>query len=124
MNKAKTDKKLLGRSGEAAAAEYLKSKKYRILGMNYACRFGEIDVIAADRKFVVFAEVKQRKNGDFAAPREFVNAAKQRRLIAAASLWLQQNETDKQPRFDVIEVYAPDGAAVQINHIENAFEVN
>ncbi len=124
MNTERTDKKLLGRSGEAAAAEYLKRKKYRILGMNYACRFGEIDVIAADRKFVVFAEVKQRKNGDFAAPREFVNAAKQRRLIAAASLWLQQNETDKQPRFDVIEVYAPDGAAVQINHIENAFEVN
>lgn len=124
MNAERTDKKLLGRSGEAAAAEYLKRKKYRILGMNYACRFGEIDVIAADRKFVVFAEVKQRKNGDFAAPREFVNAAKQRRLIAAASLWLQQNETDKQPRFDVIEVYAPDDAAVQINHIENAFEVN
>lgn len=124
MNTERTDKKLLGRSGEAAAAEYLKRKKYRILGLNYACRFGEIDVIATDRKFVVFAEVKQRKNGDFAAPREFVNAAKQRRLIAAASLWLQQNETDKQPRFDVIEVYAPDGAAVQINHIENAFEVN
>lgn len=119
-----TDKKLLGRSGEAAAAEYLKRRKYRILGLNYSCRFGEIDVIAADRRYVVFVEVKQRKNADFAAPREFVTPAKQRRLIAAASLWLQNNETELQPRFDVIEVYAPGGKAETINHIENAFEVN
>ncbi len=124
MNDSKTDKKLLGRSGEAAAAEYLKRKKYRILGMNYTCRFGEIDIIAENRDYLVFVEVKQRKSGDFAAPREFVNAAKQRRLIAAASLWLQQNRTEKQPRFDVVEVYAPGGRAERINHIENAFEVN
>ena len=39
-------KKLIGRQGESAAAEYLKKKKYRIIGMNYACRYGEIDLIA------------------------------------------------------------------------------
>ena len=49
--------------------------------------------------------------------------AKQRRLIATAQLWLMQNPTEKQPRFDVIEVYCSDGVVRSINHIENAFEV-
>ena len=54
---------------------------------------------------------------------EFVTSAKQQRVITAAQLWLSQNPTEKQPRFDVIEVYAPDGenGKIQINHIENAF---
>ncbi len=46
-------------------------------------------------------------------------------IIKTASLWLSQNETELQPRFDVIEIYASDGASsktVRINHIENAFQ--
>ncbi len=117
------NRKLIGRWGESAAADYLKKKKYRIIGMNYACRFGEIDLIAENRGFVVFVEVKSRKSAAFAEAKEFVTAAKQRRLAATAELWLAQNPTDKQPRFDVIEVYGTDGVAHSINHIENAFEV-
>ena len=113
-------KKLIGRRGESTAAEYLKKKKYRIVGMNYSCRFGEIDLIAENRDSIVFAEVKTRKSPSFAEAREYVTAAKQRRLAATASLWLMQNPTNKQPRFDVIEVYTADGT---IHHIENAFEV-
>ena len=117
------NKKLMGREGESAAAAYLKKKKYRIIGMNYACRLGEIDLIAENRDSVVFVEVKRRKNARFAEAREFVTKAKQRRLAATASLWLMQNPTAKQPRFDVIEVYQTDSAVHSINHIENAFEV-
>ena len=115
------NKKLTGRRGEAAAAEFLKSEGYRIVGMNYSCRFGEIDVIAENREYIVFAEVKTRKNADFAQAREFVTAAKQQRIAATAQLWLQSNPTEKQPRFDVIEVYGAHGSAERINHIENAF---
>lgn len=117
------DKKLLGRFGEEQAAKYLKKKKYSIIGMNFSCRFGEIDVIAENKDFVVFAEVKLRKNAAFAQAREYVTVPKQQRLITAAQLWLSQNPTHKQPRFDVIEVYAPYGETgeIQINHIENAF---
>ena len=115
--------KLIGRRGEQIAADYLKRKRFRILGMNYACRFGEVDVIAEDRNYIVFAEVKTRKNADFAAAREFVTPAKQRRILAAAQLWLQQNPTEKQPRFDVIEVYGEGGSIDRINQIENAFEM-
>lgn len=115
------NRKLIGRRGESAAAEYLKRKKYRIVGLNYACRFGEIDVIAENRDYVVFVEVKQRKNAAFAEAKEFVTETKQRRLITTAQLWLQANPTEKQPRFDVIEIYGENGKTEIINHIENAF---
>ena len=115
------NKKLIGRRGESAAAEYLKKKKYRIVGLNYACRFGEIDVIAENRDYIVFAEVKMRKSAAFAEAKEFVTAAKQQRVISTAQLWLQSNPTEKQPRFDVIEIYGEGEHIERINHIENAF---
>ncbi|MGI5985617.1 MAG: YraN family protein [Oscillospiraceae bacterium] len=119
------DKKLVGRFGEQAAAEYLKKKRYKIVGMNYSCRFGEIDLIAENRKYVVFVEVKLRKSDKFAEAKEFVTQSKQEKIIKTASLWLSQNETELQPRFDVIEIYAPQGIeskSIKINHIENAFQ--
>ena len=125
MNDSKTDKKLLGRSGEAAAAEYLKRKKYRILGMNYTCRFGEIDLVARDRRgTLLFVEGKLRGEDSIGLPREFVDGRKQQRLRTTALLYLSQHETPLQPRFDVIEIYAPDGTQTrrpQITHMEDAF---
>jgi putative endonuclease len=120
-----TDKKLLGRWGEDIAGEYLKKHGYQIIGRNYGCRFGEIDIIAEKRKFIVFVEVKLRKDDRFASAAEFVTAEKQRRIIAAAQMWLTQNENEKQPRFDVVEIYAPEGIQTKepkINHIEDAFQ--
>ena len=113
----------MGRWGEQQAADYLRRKNYTITGMNYSCRFGEIDVIAENREYLVFAEVKLRKNASHGTAREFVTRAKQERLISAAQLYLAANPTEKQPRFDVIEIYAPQGADgdIHINHIENAF---
>ena len=120
-----SDKKLLGVFGEDAACEYLKKRGYRILGRNYACRQGEVDIIARKGRYIVFAEVKLRKNAGFGAAAEFVTAAKQRRIIFAARRWLMENPTDLQPRFDVIEVYAPEGLQTkrpEINHLEDAYQ--
>lgn len=113
--------KLTGRRGEQLAADYLRKRGWRIVGMNFSCRFGEVDVIAENRDFLVFAEVKARKNARFAAAREFVTPAKQRRVLLAGQLWLQRNPTEKQPRFDVIEVYGAEGETPELIHIENAF---
>ena len=115
---------LLGPWGEALAAEYLRKKGCRIEAMNYRTRLGEIDIIAATRRYLIFCEVKLRKTADFAAAREFVDARKQQRLRSTALVYLSQHETNLQPRFDVIEIYAPDGTATkkpQINHMEDAF---
>ena len=113
----------LGTFGEKSAARFLRRNGYRIVDMNYSCRFGEIDIIASKDGFIVFVEVKLRKNADFAEAREFVSYSKQQRVLKTAQLWLSTKDCDLQPRFDVIEVYAPKGmlGSVTINHIENAF---
>lgn len=116
---------LLGAWGEAAAAEYLRRKHYRIIAVNFHCKLGEIDLIAANRKYLAFVEVKLRRDSDFAQAREFVNSGKQRRIRATAALYLSWNPTDLQPRFDVIEIYAPQGTETKrpvINHLEDAFQ--
>ena len=116
--------KLLGAFGEAAAAEYLRKKRYEILGMNYRCRLGELDIIARQKGAVVFVEVKLRREGGYASAAEAVTPAKQRRLLIAAENWLAENELEDVPcRFDVIEVYLEKsgGKVKRINHLEEAF---
>ena len=121
-----SDKKLLGDFGEDAACAYLKKRLYWIEARNYSCRMGEVDIIARRGKYIVFAEVKLRRNADFGEAKEFVTPAKQRRVIIAAESWIMKHPTELQPRFDVIEVYAPDGIATmkpEIHHIEDAFQL-
>lgn len=116
---------LLGPWGEAQAADYLRRKGYSLVAANYRCRFGEIDLIAQNRRYLVFVEVKLRKNADFAQAREFVDNRKQQRIRATASMYLSRYPTSLQPRFDVIEIYAPQGMETKkltINHLEDAFE--
>ena len=118
------DRSLLGRWGEARVAEWMKKNRYRLVDRNWRCRFGEIDIVGESGKYICFTEVKLRKNRDFAQAREFVDSRKQERLRAAASLYLARYPTDLQPRFDVAEVYAPEGtdtAYPEIYYIENAF---
>lgn len=114
----------IGRWGEDAAAAYLRRKRCRILDRNFRCRLGELDLVAEDRNYLIFVEVKTRRNGDFALAREFVTPAKQRRIQAAAALWLAAHPTDRQPRFDVIEVYGDGARPARIHQIENAFDAS
>lgn len=117
--------KLTGAWGEALAAEYLRKKRYKILAAGYFCKFGEIDLIVQNKKHLVFVEVKLRKSGDFAQAMEFVDRRKQDRIRMTASMYISENATDLQPRFDVIEIYAPDGTATvhpEIRHMEDAFQ--
>lgn len=117
--------KLTGAWGEALAAEYLRKKRYQILASGYRCRFGEIDLIAKNRKFLVFVEVKLRRSADFAQAMEYVDSRKQQRLRTTASLYLSQHPTELPCRFDVIEIYAPQGTRTQhpeIHHMEDAFQ--
>ena len=107
------------------AAEYLRKKHYKIIASGFHSRFGEIDLIARNRKFLVFVEVKQRKSLFFAQAKEYVDARKQDRIRMTASIYLSRNPTNLQPRFDVIEIYAPEGTATlhpEIHHLEDAFQ--
>ena len=116
--------RLLGSWGEGLVADDLREKGWSILGMNYRCRFGEIDVIAERDGMLAFVEVKLRKSDRFAPGRAFVTAEKQRKLRMAAECFLMENPTGLQPRFDVAEIYAPEGRGTRaptITYIENAF---
>ena len=101
------ESRLLGRWGEALAADFLRQRGYEIVAAGWRCRFGELDLVAQDSTYLCFVEVKLRRSTAFGTAGEFVDGRKQQRLRTTAQLYLQQNPTGLQPRFDVIEVLAP-----------------
>ncbi len=111
-----------GKLGEDIALEFLTKKGYKLIERNYYSRFGEIDIIMKNDRYIIFVEVKLRKNNKYGTPAEFVTAKKQQKIIITAEDWLLKNKTELQPRFDVIEIYMPKDNKVSINHIENAFD--
>lgn len=116
------DKHLLGRFGEIIASRYLRCHGYDVVSAHYNCRLGEIDIIAEDKKYICFVEVKTRSANMLFAPADAVDHFKRHKIIAAAQLYLKDNDIDKQPRFDIIEVYFENDEPVRINHIEDAFD--
>ena len=118
----KTDE--LGLWGERQAARFLIRKGLQLLEHSFRCRRGEIDLVMEDGDEIAFVEVKLRRTDRFGTPAEYVTAGKRKRLRAAAEYYLMKHPTEKQPRFDVVEVYAPGGTAtdpIPIRHIPNAF---
>ena len=114
----------LGMSGEDYAANYLEASGWRIVERNYRIRSAEIDLIVERGGLIVFVEVKTRRSKKFGRPAEAVTLNKQRKIIEAASVFMQRAEyIGSACRFDVIEIYFEDGAW-HLNQIENAFEVN
>lgn len=118
------ENRLLGKWGESIVAADMRKKGWRILASGYRCRFGEIDLIASKGKVLSFTEVKLRKDANHGTAAEAVTIRKQSRIRVTAQLYLAQRPTDLQPRFDVAEVYAPQGVETpspQVRYIENAF---
>lgn len=115
--------KVLGNAGEDCAANYLERRGYRIIARNYRIRSAEIDIIAERDNVVAFVEVKTRSDVRHGLPVEAVNFRKQKKIIEAANVFLQQEEfCECACRFDVVEVYS-NGSNFAVNHIENAFEI-
>jgi putative endonuclease len=112
-----------GKLAELKAVMYLQDKGYSLLEANYITRFGEIDIIVQNKKFIVFAEVKMRESDSYVKPREYVDEFKQQKMAASANLYLATHPTKLQPRFDVIEVICRDYEIKSIKHLENAFQL-
>ena len=106
-----------GARAEDLCAGLLRAAGLRILERNWRCRLGEIDLIAEERGMLVFAEVRMRSGPGFGGAGESVTAAKRRRVLAAASLYLARRP-DALWRFDVFLV---DGASVHVQWIRDAF---
>jgi putative endonuclease len=118
----RTSAQAVGRAGEAIALKFLRRKKYTILETGFRRFRGEIDIIALDRKTLVFVEVKMRTGGAFGRPEESVTPAKQRQIRKVAEGYLLRHGLgDVDCRFDVISIRTQDGAGHAIEHFENAF---
>lgn len=98
------DRQEKGKLGEDAVCRLLEQRGHEILARNYHRRCGEVDIISKCGGFVVFTEVKARKCGSMVSGLEAVNRSKQVKIIRTADLWLSDNDTGLQPRYDIAEV--------------------
>lgn len=108
----------IGRRYEVYAASYLEKKGYRILERNFRCRQGEIDLIAQDGRYLVFVEVKYRRNKKYGEPAEAVDGKKQQKIRRTARYYLYHKGYSEQTpcRFDVVGI-----SSEKISIIQNAF---
>ncbi len=122
MNKSNVN----GKKGELIASKFLLQKGYEIEALNYRSRYGEIDIIASKDEYIVFVEVKTRSHNMMSFPYEAVTKSKQRKILMTANRYLSATECEKQPRYDIIEVYLSDDTRVKkhkVRQIESAFEL-
>lgn len=113
-----------GSKGEDFVADFLRKKGYKVVARNYKTRFGEIDVIARDAKFLVFTEVKTRDEKSLGHPLEAVTIQKQKKIILAAQSYIQKFGCSLQPRFDVAAVFTKDDRIIGVDYITNAFQIS
>lgn len=100
----KTPKQITGNIGEDLAKRFLISKGFQIVCQNYRYGRNEIDLVCLDDDFLVFVEVKTRKNNDFGYPEEFVTLSKQRAIARVAKAFLQKNPSQAKIRFDIVAI--------------------
>lgn len=118
LGKAGNENRSLGMAFEQQAAEFLKEKDYQILTANFRSRYGEIDLVARQGKYLVFVEVKYRKDIRGGHPLEAVNLSKQRKICRTAEYYcLRYGYGEETPcRFDVIGILG-----TEMIHVEHAF---
>ena len=121
MQDQRMNKREVGSGKERIAAEYLKDHGYRILEMNYYCKAGEIDIIAANDMYIAFVEVRTRDASAWESGAQTVRQRKRSLVIRAAGTYLARYPTELQPRFDIAQVTVKDGKPVKFDYIDNAF---
>jgi len=110
----------LGIKGEEEAKKHLLDKGYKILHLNWKSGKREIDIIAENKDFIVFVEVKTRTEDYQVHPRHAVTSEKQKSIIYAAQNYLERYKIDKESRFDIISIISKD-KSIEVEHIEDAF---
>jgi putative endonuclease len=112
-----------GKESESLAVRYLKKNGYKILEQNYRNKLGEIDIIAKEKKTLVFVEVKAGRTNLFGNPKWAVTPKKQRKISMVALYYLKATKkTHVKARFDVVALSsAKDNPQIEI--IKNAFEL-
>ena len=113
-----------GKSGEDRVAAFLVKRGFVLLKQNYQCRYGEIDIIAKTKEYIIFVEVKTRDKNSLFDGKDAVDIAKRQRMMLTAQNYLSKTYWELQPRFDVAEVTVTEENGKEkysLNYIENAF---
>lgn len=110
----------IGFQGEEAAVRHLVGKRYHILARNWQFHHLEVDIIAENDDFIVFCEVKTRKDNRYGEPETFVDMQKQRHMFAAADYYIRHYGISKEVRFDILSVIRNE-EGMHVTHIPYAF---
>jgi len=110
-----------GKLAETLAADWLISKKYELVEVNYRFKHAEIDLIMKFQGLLIFVEVKFRSGTGFGYAEEFVDAAKRKQVIKAADHFIHEKDWLNDIRFDIVGVYKDRFGNVNFRHFEDAF---
>jgi len=111
-----------GTIGENIAASWLEDKDYIVLDRNYAFERAEVDIVAYNKKEIVFVEVKMRSNLDYGQPEDAVDEEKKKSIYKAAEAWMYERKMEGSPvRFDIISILKEKGKKAEVTHYKNAF---
>ena len=111
-----------GKLAEDLAADFLAKKGYKILVRNFRFQHHEIDIVSEFQDLIVVTEVKARSYDTLIEPEEAVNKKKIKSIVQTADFFMTDNQIDKEVRFDIITVLPDKTGALQITHIEDAFQ--
>lgn len=111
-----------GKIAEDLAVDFLVNAKYKILVRNFRYLKAEVDIIAEFENQIIIVEVKARHTDVFLEPQEAVNKKKIKLLISAANYFIEENNIDKEVRFDIISVLPNKQKTLEIHHIIDAFQ--
>ena len=116
----KTKNLVIGRLGEIIAREYLYNKGYKIIAQNYRNRYAEIDLIARDKKVLVFVEVRTKTSELFGIPEETLNRKKLERLVRNTEAYVAYQGYKGLYRIDAIcIVFDQDSKIERLNHYKD-----
>ncbi len=112
-----------GQRGEQLAAEHLQRRGYTIVGTNWRCKHGEIDIIARQDSTLVFVEVRSRHAESTEASFESITPRKRTKMTACANDYLAQNHLENMNwRVDVIAIAFPHSGQPIIEQVEDALD--
>ncbi|WP_248875382.1 YraN family protein [Epilithonimonas zeae] len=111
-----------GKIAEDLAVDFLIKNQYKILARNFRYLKAEVDIIAEKENQIVIVEVKARNTDAFLEPQEAVNKKKIKLLISASNYFIEENNIDKEVRFDIISVLPNKQKTLEIHHIIDAFQ--
>ena len=111
-----------GKIAEDLAVDFLVKANYKILVRNFRYLKAEVDIIAEFENQIVVVEVKARHTDAFLEPQEAVNKKKIKLLISATNYYIEENNIDKEVRFDIISVLPNQQKTLEITHIIDALQ--